>query len=363
MALQVNLAGSCPQMLAYMREIAGKAYAFDKDRATGTLDYLLGPAGGGAKIDLTSVQIGKKYVTTKVHYKLRTRQCDVLLDDSVLGLCDTPETPAELSTTIQITKRVGTRPKKFTNDQMINICQDTQAFIREYVLSDMKALRWAANDIMLAKIDAGSGDNHRYDGMVVPESQNVSLQLLGTSTETNTQVPLYANFNKLVLDYQQNQGNGMPNLIGQGILHEFMTLKGWSCCNSSYVSYDAAIANGVAYYFDQGANRVLGANEFLVVEPGAASLLWFNRNRNININNDLVQHLVLPDSKYGNRIGWDFDFKWDECTKSWIYTLSADLDLFTLPSDQYGSPDLSSPVCQDDLVGTTGIFKYRATSA
>lgn len=363
MALQVDLAGSCPQMLAYMRDITGPNYAFDKGRATGTLDFLSSSAGGGAKMDLTSVQQGKKYHTTKVHYKLRTKPCEILTDASVGDVCDTAAEPAELSVTIDITKRVGTTPKKFTNDRMINICQDTQAFIREYVLSDMTALRTKVNDVLLALLDAGSGRNHRYNGTEVAEITNTTLQLLGTDSTTGTQVPLYANFAEIGLDFENNQMSGIPNLIGQGVLHKFMALSKFSCCNADGVAYDSAIASsGSAMWLDQGANAVLGANEFLVVAPGVASLLWFNRNRNININSPTVQHLVMPDPLYPG-LAWDFDFKWDECDKVWIYTLSADFDLFTPPTDQFGSEDNSSPICEDDLVGTTGIFKYRATTA
>lgn len=349
-------------MLAYMRELTGPAYAFDKGRATGTLDFLMGPAGGGAKMDLTSVQEGKKYRTVKVHYKLRTKACDILTDDAVVGVCDTAEEPAELSTTVEITKRIGTKPKKFSNANMINICQDTREFVREYLMSDMQALRWKANDMLLALLDAGSGRNHRYDGTTTAEHINTTVQLMGTDSNTGTVVPLFANFNKILLDMQQNQVTGIPQFIGQGKSWEFMTLKNFSCCNAAGVAYDAAIANGIAYYFDQGANTVLGNDEFLVVEPRVASLLWFNENKNININTEIVQHLSIPDPVYPG-ISWNLDFKWDECNKVWIYTMSAWFDLFTPPTDQYGSQDLSSPVCQDDLVGTTGIFKYKATAA
>lgn len=363
MALEVSLAGSCPQMLAYMRDIVGKNYAFDASRATGTLDFLMGPAGGGAKMDLISVEAGRKYHTTKVHYKLRTKPCEILTNSSVGDVCDTAAEPAELSTTIEITQRVGTTPKKFTNDKMINICQNTQAFIDEYVLSDMKALRIKANDMLLASLDAGSGRNHRFDGTEVAEISNVSLQLLGTDAATGTQVPLYANFADIGLDFQNNQMQGIPQLIGQGNLLKFMRLAQFSCCNAAGVAYDSAIAtSGIAMYLDQGANSVLGSNEFLVVAPGVASLLWFNRNRNIGIQSPTVAHIVMPDPIYPG-LAWDFDFKWDECDKVWIYNLSADFDLFTPPTDQFGSEDLSSPVCEDELVGTTGIFKYKATAA
>lgn len=363
MALGVDLAGSCPQMLAYMRDLVKGNYAFDAGRAIGTIDFLLSPAGGGAKVDLISAQQGRKYFTTSVHYKLRTKPCEILTDSSVGDVCDTAAEPAELSTTVEITKRVGTTPKKFTNDRMINICQNTQGFIDEYVLSDMKALRTKANDVLLALLDAGSGRNHRYNGTEVAEITNTSLALLGTETGSGQQVPLYSNFADIALDFANNQQNGTPNLIGQGILQKFFHLAKFSCCNATGVAYDSAIAeSGHAMFLDQGANAVLGANEFLVVAPGVASLLWFNRNRNININSPTVQHIVLPDPvKPG--LSWDFDFKWDECDKVWIYTLSADFDLFTPPTDQFGSEDASSPVCEDDLVGTTGIFKYKATAS
>src|SRR5688572_32596995 len=101
MALGVDLAGSCEQMLRYMRDITGPNYAFDASRANGTLDFLTGPAGGGARLDLNSVQQGKKYITTRVHYKLRTKACEILTDSSVGDICDTAAEPAELSTTIQ----------------------------------------------------------------------------------------------------------------------------------------------------------------------------------------------------------------------------------------------------------------------
>lgn len=361
MALGISLAGSCATIVKYMREIQGKNYAFDKKRATGTLDFLLDPSNGRVQMDNT--QMGKKYVETRVHYKLRTKTCEILTDASVGDVCDTASEPAELSVTVDITKRVGTTPKKFTNDRMINICQDTQAFIREYLLSDMNALKTKANDVLLALLDAGSGRNHRYNGTEVAEITNTNLQILGTDSTTGTQVPLFANFIELGLDFQNNQMAGIPNLIGQGNLHKFMQLSKYSCCNADGVAYDSAIAqSGYAHWLDQGANTVLGANEFLLVAPNVAHVLWFNRNTNIDINTPTVQHIVVPDPDYP-QLAWDLDFKWDECDKVWIYSLSADFDLFTPPTDQFGAEDNSSPVCEDDLVGTTGIFKYKATTA
>lgn len=360
MAVKVTgLAGACVNELLYMRSLTKENYAFDLRRPTGTLDMLLDPSNG--RVVMNNTQMGRKYHSTTVHYKLRTKPCEILVG-STSTLCDTATEPAELSKTVDITQSVSTTPKKFTNDRMINICQDTQAFVREYLLSDMNAMKEKVNDILLAKLDAGSGRNHRYDGTNVAEITNTTLQLLGTDSTIGTQVPLFANFADIMLDFRHNQQNGIPNLIGEGVLSKFWQLQNFSCCNSNGVAYDNAIAqSGHAFWLDHGANAVLGANEFLVVAPNVAHVLWFNKNKNININTEIQQHVVLPDPDYPT-LGWNFDFYFDKCEKTWVYTLSADFDLFTPPTDQFGSEDLSSPICADAMVGTTGIFKYRATT-
>lgn len=362
MALQVDLAGSCQSMLAYLGDLAKGNYPFLLGRKTGVLDFLLNPVNGSIKMDLNNTQQGRKYIETRVHYKIRTKPSEILTNSSVGDVCDTASEPAELSTTVEITKRVGTSPKKFTNDKMINICQNTQAFVNEYVASDMKALREKVAEVLLNAMEGGSGRNYRHNGEEKTAVQTTDVQLLGTTSTTGVQAPLYANFADILLDYQNNQLTGYPHLIGNGNLAKFYTLSNFSAANSTAVSYEAAIASGAAFYQDWAANSILGTNEFLMVAPNVAHLLWFNRNTNININTPIVQHIVIPDPVYP-QLKWDFDFKWDECDKAWIYTLAADYDLFTLPSDTSGSDDLASPVVANDLVGMTGIFRYKATAA
>ena len=348
-------------MLKYMGDLAKGNYPFLLGRKTGVLDFLLNPINGSIKMDLNNAQMGKKYIETRVHYKIRTKPSEILTDSSVGDVCDTAAEPAELSTTVEITKRVGTTPKKFTNDKMINICQDTKSFVNEYVASDMKAMREKVAEVLLNRLEGGAGRNYRHNGEEKTAVQTTDVQVLGTSSDTGVQVPLFANFTDIKLDYYNNQLTGYPHLIGNGNLAKFWELANYSAANSTAVSYDEAIRGGAAFYQDWAANSILGTNEFLVVAPNVAHVLWFNRNANININNDLVQHIVIPDPVYP-QLKWDFDFKWDECDKAWIYTLSADYDLFTLPSDTSGSDDLASPVVANDLVGMTGIFRYKATA-
>lgn len=363
MALGVDLAGSCSTILKYMGDLTKQNYPFLLGRKTGALDFLTNPMNGSVKMDLNNTQMGKKYVKTKVHYKKRTKPCEILTDSSVGDVCDTAAEPVEGSVEVEITKRVGTSPKKFTNSQMINICQDTPAFVREYMLSDMRALREKTDEVSLSLIEAGVGVNYEFDGTTTAAGAAKTLQILGTDSTTGTQVPLYANFNQVLLDYQNNQLTGTPHIIGQGNLQAFYSLKGFSCCNADGVAYDAAIASGAAFYLDQAANTILDNNSALVVAPNVTHLLWFNENTNIGINNDLVQHIVVPDPVYP-QLKWDLDFKWDECAKAWIYQLSAHYDIFNaFQADSFGDEDNTSPICEDELLGMTGIFKYNFTNA
>ncbi len=363
----VDLAGGCEKILRQMGDIAKNNYAFTLERKTGMLDFLTNPVNGSVKLDLTNTQEGKKFVKSKVVYKKRTKPCEILTDDSVGDVCDTPIEPEEESVDVTITKRIGTQPKSFTNSNMINICQDTNAFIQEYVMSDMRALREKASEVMLGLADDAIGVNHEHDGTSTAAGSYKDVRLLGASADIATQVPLYSNFADVTLDYSNNQLRGVPSLIGQGNLEKFMHLAGFSCCNSYGVAYEAAIAkSAVAFYLDQAANNILGANRFLAIAPNVLHLLWFNKNHNININSPTIRHIVVPDPVYPG-LNWDLDFKWDECSEKWIYKLSSWLDLFkAYQTDSFGTDGAGDPSpgnCEDELVGLTGVLGYRATTS
>ncbi len=362
MALGIDLAGSCSNILANMADLTKQNYAFNLGRKTGMLDFLTNPVNGSIKLDLNNTQMGKKYVETKLVYKQRTKPCEILTDTEVGDVCDTATEPAEVSVNATITKRVGTRPKKFSNAKMINICQDTMGFVKEYLVSDMRALREKVDEITLALAEAGAGKNYEFDGTTTAAGASKSVNIL--KTVNGLQVPDYAGFLYVKEDYENNQLNGYAHVIGQGNLSRFMDLAQYSCCNASNVSYDAAIAKaGVAYYMDQAANSVLGANEFLVLAPNVTHLLWFNENNNIGINTPIAQHIVVPDPVYPG-LKWDLDFKWDECDKAWIYKLSAWFDIFNaIQADAFGDDSTDSPDCNDELIGMTGIFKYTGAAS
>lgn len=362
MALHVDLAGTCTQILRQMSDITKSNYPMHLGSRTGILDFLLNPMNGGIKLDLNNVQQGKKVVKTKLVYKRPTLECQILEDGDVPTTCEPGEEPEEESVDVSITKRIGTAVRSFDNAKMINVCQDTQAFIREYIVSDMKALREKAATFLLTSADAAAGVNHRFSGTDAAAGANTDLELLTTTNDTI--FPNFANFTQIKLDYIENKFNEYPHLVGQGNLQYFYELAKWSCCNAPGVGYDSAIAqSGAAFYLDQQANAALAANEFLSFAPNVAHLLWFNENHNININEVDRVHTVISDPVYPS-LKYDFDF-WFDC-KKWHYKLSTWLDLFAaIQEDSFGdiADDSPSPECVSGLAGVTGIFKYRATAS
>lgn len=355
----VDLAGACQQITRQMSDITRSNDPFMLGAQTGIIDFLLNPLNGGIKLDLNNVQQGKKFVKTKLHYKKPTLACEILEDDDVPTTCEPGDEPEESSVEVTITKRIGTAVKSFDNAKMVNICQDTQSFIRDYVLSDMKALREKAAEILITAADAAAGANVRYTGSTVAAGTETELELI--SPVNGVFMPNFANFAQIKLDYINNRFTGYPHLIGQGNLQYFYELARWACCNASGVAYDSAVAqSGAAFYLDQQANAALGSNEFLAFAPNVAHLLWFNENHNINISQVDRVHTVISDPVYP-QLKYDFDF-WFDC-KKWHYKLSTWLDLFAaIQDDAWGDDSESpSPACTSGREGVNGIFKYEAT--
>jgi hypothetical protein len=363
-SVSFDLAGVCEKILTNARNYAGANYAMNLEKKLGTLDFLLDPSNGSIKTELS--QKGKNLVRARVTYKQPTKSCQILdgEDAKSTGICDTAIESEEKEVDVLLDDAVATQPRKFTASKFHAICQDIESFQREYLNSDMRALREKLNEKSLAKIAADAGKKYRHDGSEVAAGTYTDVALL--HTVNGQSVPLIGNYQEFLLqDYTNMQFVNTPAIIGQGHLQTFLNLANMSCCNSSSISYENAIANsGAAVYLDQTANDQLGAaNRFIMAAFGAAHLLWFNKNKDMGKpNTELVRHIVIPDPVYP-RLMWDLDFKWDECDEVWVYQMSASFDIFNVFQADSFSTDSgqASPSCDDPLLGVTGIWGYRAT--
>ncbi len=360
----VDLAGACAKIVREMEDIARNNYAFGLGRKTGMLDALLSPDNGGIKLDLNNVQQGKKFVKTKLHYKIRTKPCEILADSAIVSLCSEGSEPVEQSVDVTISKKFATPLRSFTSTDMINICQDTSGFIRDYIMSDQRALREKFSEYHLAQATNAIGRGRHQDGSTdtLPLGHKAK-KLLGQDATIGTQVPLYANYADILLDYQYNQLNGVPMIVGDGVIQKFFTLSKFTCCNADRVSYDAAIAeSGAAFFLDQAAGSILGQNNFLVFAPNTLHLLGFNEYTNINLDSPLRKRLVIADAVYP-QLKWDFGWEFT-CDDVWTYRLSAWTDQFqAIQSNAFGTDFSPQNSCEDELAGMTGVFGYTGTTS
>lgn len=368
-----DLGGACEKIIAQAKDYAGRNYPGPGGlgRAVGALDFITSPQNGGIKAELNNGSAGKKIKKARVFYKQRTKPCEILTGAAAKSsaLCDTPKEAEEKETTVEITGRLATQPRAFSNEKMVVICQDTQAFVNEFLMSDMRAMRETLSEQVLALMAAETGKNIHQSGETPTAAGAYKSKKLLATDANGQKVPLTGNYNDILMDYQNMQFQGVPALIGQGNLQTYFTLAGLACCNSTTPYGDALSRAGAAFFLDQAANNILGdgGNRFLMAAFGISHLLWFNENNNIDINTDVYKHIVIQDPVYP-ALKWDLDFKWDPCNdlgKVWLYQLSAYYDVFNIiQADSfatYDSPD-PSPVCSDELLGVTGLWGYKATN-
>jgi len=355
-----DLAGVCERILRQAKDLTGpENYAMNLGRSVGALDYILSPQNG--KLKSTMEQSGK-IKRARVLYKQRTMPSEVLTGEvaKAAGLCDTAEEPVEKAVNVEITDRVFIGPRKFSNENLVQICQDTESWVKEFLVSDLRAMREQLSIKILSVLGDNIGKNIRQNGNVTPADNYTTVQLLATTG--SQQVPLTGNYNQILMDYSNMQFSGLPVLIGQGNLQTYYSLAGIACCNSSTPYADALSKSGAAFFLDQAANAVFGSNKSVMTVFGASHLLWFNENNNIMINTPTVAHIVVPDPVYP-QLKWDFDFKFDECEKQWIYAYSAYFDTFNVFQADSFKQNENSPGDDDELLGVTGIWGYNVTAA
>lgn len=362
--IPLDLAGHCDSVLKHASDYAKQNYAMNLERPLGALDYLLSPANGGIKAELSYK--GKNRIQARIEYKQPAKSCQILTGDDAreTSICDDGITPAPKEVNVNLEQAISTPPLKFPAAQFHTICQDIDSFMREYVYTYFRAMREKLNDSALALIAADAGPKLRHDGTTVGAGAYTDVNLLRTINGQSH--PLFSNYQEYLLqDYEKMKFNGIPVLIGAGNLQTFLNVAEMSCCNSANISFDGSVAkNGAAIYKDWNAGATLnGANRFLMTAFGVSHLLWFNKNRDMGKpNNDLVRHITVPDPVYP-RLSWDLDFKWDECAEEWSIQHSAQWDVFNVfQADSFASDSgEASPSCDDELLGVTGIWGYNAT--
>jgi hypothetical protein len=363
MAFNFDLGGACEKIRRAAEDMSGENPAFLMGKQVGALDMITSPDNGGVESELVSWDRKKKLAKLKILYKQRTKTCEILTGDDALNanLCDAGSTPVVLEEIIEVDERLATPKKDFSNDEMVIICEDTESFIRSFLESDLRAAREMFSQVILSKLDDMVGINKHWNGDETAAGAYANKKLLAIDDD-GQDVPLPGNYADLLMDFENMEFTGIPAVIGQGYFDKYMKLNNMSCCNSKTPYSDAIEAAELAYFKDQQANSVLGANRVLMLPFGLVHLVTFNKNNNIQINTETHKHITIPDPA-GYPFDWDLDFRWDECEEQWEFMYSVYFKLFnvfTANSFKGNSPAVS-PACVDSNYGVNGIWGYNIT--
>lgn len=361
----IDIIGACERIRKEAETLAGENYGYHMKMKTGALDFITSPENGGVDASLISWDGGKKIATLKLLYDQRTKVCQIGSDCNA-SVCDEGSTPVRKQAIIEIKNCVHTPIREYHNQDMVALCKDTQAFIKDRMMNDIMAAHQFLSQRVLAELDSEIGTNDEWDGTDTAAGQYKDIQLL--ATEDGQRIPKPGNWAEVLLDYANNQLVGTPAVIGQGNFQMFAKLHDMSCCNATTPYGDANISGDARFYLDQQANTVLGPHKFILAAYKAVHLLTFNENRNIGINTPTQAHFVMADP-FGYPFDWNVDFYFDNCSKMWKNMLSLTWGTFNVFQDdsfaasgEGDSPD-ASPDCSDSLDGLKGIFGYRATAA
>lgn len=352
--------GACDAFRMEATALAGANAAFNLSRATGALDFMTDPNNDNGVEVMTVGNSAETIQTARILYDQRTKPCQVSTDPNTNVCSDTGTTVARKQAFAQIDKKISSPTHYFTVEDMAVLCQGKTEFIQNRLRNDLRATRERWDEIILAEMNARVGKYYGWSGITGTGYQNLQLLDSNNTQQPDQDLPLGGNFVNLIMDYENMQFSGAPAVIGQGYFDKFIRLQKLSCCNSATPYEDAIAQAGVAYYFDQAANAVLGNNKVIVLPRGILHLLTYNVNNIININTQLEAHTVVSDP-VNPRIKWNLDFKWDCTTNRWKYMYSLHWTLFNVyQADSFGS-DTGTPDCGDELAGITGVWGYQIT--
>jgi len=368
MAFNIDIVGACENIRKEAETLAGENYAYNLRRKIGALDFITSPENGSVDASLISYDNGRKIATLKILYDQRTKPCQIS-SNCDQNVCDDGATPLRKQFITEISSCVKTPVRRYSNDDMVALCKDTSAFMRDRGFSDLRAAKEHMSERVLAELDNQIGTNDEWNGTSTAAGQYKDIQLLSTVAAEPTPRP--GNWAEVILDYANNQLTGTPAVIGQGNLQMFYKLHQMSCCNATTPYGDANVEGDARFYLDQAANTVLGPDKFILAAYRAVHLLTFNENRNImatGVNVGDRMNTVIPDPD-GYPFDWNLDFYFDNCDKVWKSMYSLTYGFFNIfqadsfaASGEDASPDVS-PDCSDSLDGMLGVFGYHATAA
>lgn len=203
---------------------------------------------------------------------------------------------------------------------------------------------------------------------------STSSQTVNFPNDTNNR-SLTDGLTKVLSDYSINGGKGIPQVVGSGLMFNFMLQQASKVADQS--GFDTTImAAGLKFYHDLTASSALGTNQFIVYEPNAIQLVeymeytGFKAGPKPGASSFGVIPLPMVVGGEVKPVLFDYQLKYNDCTttisdmyygttitleKGFNLILSKQCGLFTIGTQAFRATDV--------LNGNRGSYRFTATNS
>lgn len=339
-------AGTCANILKNLSDIQGDMHSpLMKQTALGYVEALQSPLNTAGRQVIPITDNDKR---KQVRVKYLNRAIETQVDEAITRSCDTGDFDDFNEVTVDVTKEVELR-WSVKEREFQKICDESQSqYVQTLLASKFNALAKKINRNILEDQLTNFGEN-KSTGTAAASTVTVFPDATGNINARPLQT--------MEFDYTvSNQSVGTPILIGGGLIYQYWKTLQAGCCNDGGVDM-LALSNqlGFSPFLDTMVDSVIGANEFIVIEPSLTHFLQFNEyiGEREKLDSPFVANTTITDPR--RNITYDMKILFDQCDDVWTFILRNTYDIFFQPLDAY-HPD-------DELNGINGTLRYLAQTS
>lgn len=316
-------AGLCDRIKQSLKDVAGANAGIMIRDASGFVDALTSSIN---TVGFEQVQIGRpggKNFGARVTYMPRGEKGDAVASANTLCSASVEPDPRESLVTID---QVVSITRKLDEDEIAKLCESRAEHVAEFTMSLFNGVNAKLNEDLLT-LQAAAFGNWQSTGL--PAVQN--FEVLNSDGS-----PKYFGISQLKSELRKSRSSARPMVIGSGNFELMADQVEIGCCNNAGIDLSMA-GNQLAYFYDVETETVLGANQAVVLIPGAAQLVRFNKNsgdRRRTVEG-VYDKTTIVDPVTG--VEWDYYLRYDECNDEWQLALELNYTLFNLPSDMFAA--------------------------
>jgi hypothetical protein len=276
-----------------------------------------------------------------------TRQIAIYLED---------ETVARYNDDASRTVRLGLPATDFMNEFM------------EQIMASANAILDGVSTDLLTTMSTSFGVNRR--------TGNANATTININSNNDTNV-LNDGLTQVFADYAQNRERGKLQIVGNGLLHNWVLQNAMGVAGNNASGIDTRIqGNGFDFYYDLGTVNAWGADQFGVFAPDSVGIVEYLEYTGFKAGakpgGSTFGNLALPmNGVDGDNVPvmFDFQLKYYDCAetltdayystnlnveKGYNLIISKQSGLYTIPDNAFRGTDV--------LSGNRGTYRYSATN-